>query len=853
MRKVIEFFLIVVMAFFLGEVKYHIIENIVATILQKNQVRMRITPLSLTHYRLQDIAYKNIPIAKDVTLSFELLPLLDLVLYIDKIDIVGLNLNSLQKLAQHKSSSKSFFTFFIQKLSINAKYRYKDIPIKIALTAKDVATKSAQIKKLHLLSPYGWLRASGLYANQKLRLTGALQPILPNVAVAKTPFIVLADKKKIDFSLSTIHIGVFKANITNVQAKGRYDYKKLQANIFANVRYKDSFAKATAQIFYDKALTYTLQANIHNKKLPLPIAYQAYKAFKLTANGDLNKTTLHLSNSILSLSATIDTNKHFTLQTNTITAAKLNNHLPKDMRITLFAQGSPQKIDAKLLSNYLVVRSRYANEKAQANIEFLRSYHDINLTALNPCRVTFSNNIATLTSPLLQARFKKGSAAISLPKTTILIQKEGESITADIEAKRLDSTLSALQKLYPLPTLPFPATLDAHIAFNLKKSSYDAALTLNAKQTKFEYFTTSLHGTLDAATIDYYALVYNKHGFYATKPSTLLFDFPTITLQKFWIEDKISVSGTFDTKKRRGDFNTKASHYHYSSIEGSIDCNIDLHTTIDNEKISTQGDLFINSGVITYNPKRIRTVKDEDIIIVDSNTTQNDFFRDNIALYIKVDARNILYKQKDIFLLLRPDILLYKEYQKPLQILGLVHIVRGKYNLLDGYLQILPSTLSFYGKPTDPLLDMHLKTRKSGYIIFIDVSGDVQNPIVHFDSEPYLKPNDILALLAFGSRSSSLISSALGGGKFTSMLSSFFIKDMLKRFGIALDTLSLITSSKGIGFEIGKRITDKITILYKNDAISTIVIRYEFNNHIESEAIFGPNGSGLHLYYRNER
>jgi hypothetical protein len=47
----------------------------------------------------------------------------------------------------------------------------------------------------------------------------------------------------------------------------------------------------------------------------------------------------------------------------------------------------------------------------------------------------------------------------------------------------------------------------------------------------------------------------------------------------------------------------------------------------------------------------------------------------------------------------KPDLLVWKEYEKDLQLLGLVKIVKGRYGMGDELFLLQPGDIDFYGHP----------------------------------------------------------------------------------------------------------------------------------------------------------
>ncbi len=860
----IELLLIFLAAALYTEIRWHVVERIIDDYLHRNHISMHISWPDLTRIELSDIRYHQKPLAKGARIDFALLPLFQKQILIKHLLITDLDGNTLTSIklphASSKKPTKLPVTLLIKRVDATAHYRHTG-RYDAKLTATNVTLQKATIRSLTLRTPYGKIHAHGSYAKQALQLRLRAIPANLPVQLRTTPITgsVHIDAKALRFDLSAKKATLQTLAISQLHAKGTYDYVKLAADIDATLAAYKSQATLQGKLLYDTTLHYQAHGTLTNAPYTQALRYDAYKSFAYEIQGNLHTLQATLANDTLRASAHLQDFKSFRLHIAPLQAARLIAQAPKDMRLSLDAEGTLNTASLHLSSNYFVADAKVSPHNLSLKGRFLKSYEDIALAHLGDVTLHSDYHTYHLRTRLFAADFTSDlQGQVHFKNATITIKNEKPRYLVTFTTPSLQHFLQELAQLYPLPRLRnIDAKTTLHLLYDTQTKSYK--LSLDAKGFKgkklnlLEYCTANLHGDMHRLIIDYYAVVYNHHGLYATKPSKIFFDDSHITIDPLWIEDKIQITGSYDTARKSGIFHAHTRRYTYSSIEGKLTLSGNLHATITDGRSDIEGHVRLHSGLITYKPQKTRIVKDKDIIIVDEIQTQSNYFYDNVALDIHIDAEKpILYKIPGLYALLRPDILVYKEYQKPLQLLGIVTILRGKYDITGGYLDILPSQLSFYGPPTDPMLELHLRTKKDRYTIFIDIGGNVENPIMHFSSEPYLKPNDILALLAFGSGSSSL-GQALGGARLTSMLSNLFIKDVLANFGIKLDTLSILTTTHGIGFEVGTHITDKISVVYKNDEISTVIIRYQINGHIETEAIFGPNRSGVHIFYQKSK
>ncbi len=833
------------MALLLAELHSRFITQTIRSFFHKEGISFRLQMDSLNNITLYDIFYHNRYLAQKVHIELNLFALLHARLLIQKLDIVSLHLQSLQEIAKkERKTSQSTFTipFLIQKLSLSAVYPYKGTN-RLLVKAANITLDQAQIHRLALRSPFGTLTAKGLYQNKRVRLKGKIAPAALPIKLQRGSLSLEASPQKLFAKLLFPQGRYQELNLSHIILNLHSDYTKVFASFSGDLAHPFAKAALEANATYEKELSFKAKAHTTiTKELPIEL-----KELDLIASGSPKEVSIQLFNPALRLHTTIYPKKRFfKLQSDPIRVAKLYPQAIKDLTLTIQASGTPKDISYRLNSNYFKLFGSYVDKKLTATLTFLRPYKKINLLALNPVKIAATPPKAHITTPLFQAKINDTNATLTFQSGSIKLQKKRlVSFKASITSlKRFAKEMSALYPIEVSQDIP----LQADASFDPATKNFQAHIT--SPPTNFNFLDINLHGTPQKITIDYYGVVLRGRALYATKPSTIIKEKNGFAID-LWIEDQAKLTGYYDLSGK-GDFRLTSPHFRYSGAEGDITAALDINITADTT-IDVQGVIKLKGGVITYEPKRQRIVEDKDIIIIDKKLTppKESFFQRFVALSIHITSkRPLLYKIPNFYALVRPDLMLYKEYQKALELLGTVTIIKGRYEIGDSYFDIAPSTLSFYGPPSEPLLELHLKTLKNGYMIYITLSGDAQNPILTFDSDPYLKPNEILSLLVFGSGSKSILS-ALGGSKFTSMLSNLFIKDLFAQMGIKLDTLSLITSGNRFGFEIGKRISDRITIVYKNDEISTLIIRYRLSDHLESEAIFGPDRSGIHIYYRN--
>ena len=342
--------------------------------------------------------------------------------------------------------------------------------------------------------------------------------------------------------------------------------------------------------------------------------------------------------------------------------------------------------------------------------------------------------------------------------------------------------------------------------------------------------------------------------FFATKPSAARFNPPKITIEKFLINDQATVRGFYNLKKHKGKLHTTAKNYHYRDIEGDIRFNADIDMKLTKEETDIEGELFLNEGTITHAPKKTHYVQDEDIIIIqDQKVTVKE--KDTLSLDISVlSQKPIRYKIPDTDVRIQLDLKIWKDIDQPVELLGMIKILDGIHIQNGKEFEIESSEIMFGGAPLNPYLNIRALHRSDPYTIHVTITGQLDAPQINFSATPYLTQSDILSLLLFNSTTEELTSGRQDTSKAAiSMFGSIFAKEIVRTFGIKLDKLILTTTEEGkLGVELGKKLSKKVTLIYINDIVQTIKVRYKLTDHFESDFVFSPDNSGIDIIYKDE-
>jgi translocation and assembly module TamB len=170
----------------------------------------------------------------------------------------------------------------------------------------------------------------------------------------------------------------------------------------------------------------------------------------------------------------------------------------------------------------------------------------------------------------------------------------------------------------------------------------------------------------------------------------------------------------------------------------------------------------------------------------------------------------------------------------------------GTYNFQGKRFVVKKGDIYFTGNPSKPLLDVEVDYQAENYLITISVSGTPALPVINFSSKPSLTREQILSVILFdsaegaGSNSSEDMMKMMGGA---------MAKSALANAGVKIDYLSLGTDGS---MEIGKKITDKITVIYGSGEVSSVEVKYRHSPRTESVLKFDEISQSYDIVYRRD-
>ena len=341
--------------------------------------------------------------------------------------------------------------------------------------------------------------------------------------------------------------------------------------------------------------------------------------------------------------------------------------------------------------------------------------------------------------------------------------------------------------------------------------------------------------------------------FYSKKKAHLSLKDNNLIIKKLWINDKVLVSGSYNLSTSLGNIHLNSKQYSFTNKDFDLLFDLNLEAIIEEEGIVVKGDVDIFGNIISYEVLGSDIVEDSDIIIVQEMRKNEKSPLNNLKLQIRVRSKKALnYVSKDTNIEFFNEFYVVKNYFSEVMLTGMTTITNGYYQMEDKRFILNESHIYFAGDPKKPLLDIKVNYEKDEYTVHIFISGSTEEPIVNFNSEPYLTQQEILSLILFDGTGTS---SGDGAEAYT-LLGGTFAKGLIKSLGIDVDHLLLGTDSNDdFSFEIGRKISDNVTVMYLHeDGKDGAKVRIEHNKNFETDIIIQPpNTSSIEFLYKQTK
>ena len=435
------------------------------------------------------------------------------------------------------------------------------------------------------------------------------------------------------------------------------------------------------------------------------------------------------------------------------------------------------------------------------------------------------------------------------------IAKKNLKINTKISSiKSLKKSISSLYMLEELPPIEGSADISAVItdlkSIKLLLSSPEIVYKPSRK-SKHVINNIKLSGTLDQSRIilNSYALTYNKQKFFSNKPSQIQIDGDTIRINPLWLNDALNIAGDYNLKTKQGKVTTQSKNLPIRHEYADIDTMIDLKTQLDGNSTSVNGKVTLLGGKIKYDISQKSFASDSDIIIVQEvKKKKASPFMDNLSTNIQIETKEpLVLKQGAINIKLKPELGINKVQHGPLLVLGSVELLKGGSYVFEGKRFVLDkSFVHFTGNPNKPLLEIKVKYKSIKHLITINISGTPDAPNINFSSSPSLTKEQILSVILFDSEAGGDTHS---GDEMMKMMGGAMAKSALNDLGVKLDHLVL---GEGNSVEVGKKLTNKITIIYVNDTVSSVKLKYQHSRRTESVIEMSEESQSYDIIFKDD-
>jgi hypothetical protein len=229
----------------------------------------------------------------------------------------------------------------------------------------------------------------------------------------------------------------------------------------------------------------------------------------------------------------------------------------------------------------------------------------------------------------------------------------------------------------------------------------------------------------------------------------------------------------------------------------------------------------------------------------------NGFFSNSIIEIDILNSNKLSIFNSSFSAVVDLDLHISKQKKSDIHISGPLDIFSGSYFFDDKKLKILPSHIVFTNSlPINPLIDLHLSYSIKDTIVFIDVSGSYELPILKFSSEPFLEKKDIISLLVTGSKLSS-------NDSFINKSASIFIGNLIANeinsaFDLDFDKLEFYQNQDSIDVQVGKQVSKNVILNYKNSNNSnSLLIEYSISDSLGTDIEVGSSNS-IDFFFKKE-
>ena len=423
--------------------------------------------------------------------------------------------------------------------------------------------------------------------------------------------------------------------------------------------------------------------------------------------------------------------------------------------------------------------------------------------------------------------------------------------------KSMKALNKSLERIYPVEKLPpMTGAITTTLTIDALKR---ADLTLNApfieyrvnrkKRKKIKNINLVLSMDASEILLQSYALEFNKQKYFSSKTARIRLG-EKIDISNLWLNDSLELTGNYDTKQQKGHFEAHAKRFVIKDKIAEIESKIDLKGTLEKEKLDIKGTVLLLKGKVKPDLNGGHSyVSDSDIIIVQEMKERTKSpFMNNLSLDIKIKSKKGLkLKQGPINIRLKPDLSITKAQGGNILYLGSVNLPRGgSYVFEDKRFVLSQSAVHFTGDVNKPTLDIRARYRTVNYLIKINVTGTPATPNLKFSSQPHLSREEILSVLLFGTEAAGGTNS---GSSLMKMMGGAMAKAALSEVGVKVDHLVF---GEGNSVEVGKKLSNKATVIYINGVVPKIKLKYQHGKSTESVIGVSEESSSYDIIFKKD-
>lgn len=718
----------------------------------------------------------------------------------------------------------------IKRLKVGIEVSEETLKAKLKIQAKELLKKNdsnfnIDINNLETKAIY-------LFENQKL--------LVDTTASISTPYAQNIELKNL-----------FKMN-DNITYMGTVYIKKL-------LGIEEKFLKPFNNIMLDyKGTKNNIEANMNTNDFKGLFVSNDFK----TALFQLDSKDALLLNEYIQLPAELNQSK-----------ANLHLEVPLNFELENTVYNASVKIDSNVLNvdtnlSYTDILGSQSVIKIPTN-SLLRTYSeelnweyfnrietDVTLVD-NTLKVLFSANKLNIDS-VYEINSTKLAGKLYLDSLDVTIDgMTKDKLTVDTHIKNIPTLVQAIKEVYILEEMP---KIDGSAKISMMINDL-SSIDIKVQSPKVVYHADRsteysledidflVHANESNISLENYHVRFDENKIFSSKPSQVLLKNNILSVEPFWINDALKTQGSYDLKTQKGKIVSQAKKLDIQHKIIDLSTRIDVTTVLDGNKTSVNGKIAILGGNLHYDLDQKSFTSDSDILIVQEiKADEPSVFMDNLSADVQVITKKaLIYKKGPVDIQANVEVGVHKAEHAPLLILGTVEVVKGgSYLFQNKKFTLEQSFIHFTGDPNKPILDMKVLYKALNHLVTIAITGSTEFPNIQFSSKPSLSKEQILSLILFDTIEGAGTNS---GDDMMKMMGGAMAKSALNDLGVKIDHLVL---GEGDSVEVGKKLTEKITIIYVNDIVSGVKLKYEHGKRAESVISADEESQSYDIIYKRD-